>query len=124
MIHQLVRDLSCEPNIYLSLSTSEIRMRLVPSSKKNTDCSKAVLLLCILFVIYATCLSCFLVWPVQPSGHLLGKGWPLGSLVCDVFLCVFVIFPFGVPGQVWYLIASIPDFCLLTYFVLGPCFTV
>ena len=21
------------------------------------------------------------------GGHLLGKGWPLGSLVCDVFLC-------------------------------------
>ena len=27
-----------------------------------------------------------------PCGHLLGKGWPLGSLVCDVFLC-FCHFP-------------------------------
>ena len=48
-------------------------------------------LLWILFVIYVSCLSCFLVCSLQPCGHLLGKGWPLGSLVCDVvFLCVFL----------------------------------
>ena len=35
-----------------------------------------------------------------------------------MFSCVFVIFPHGVPGQVWYLIVSIPDSCLLLYFVL------
>ena len=39
-----------------------------------------------------------------------------GSLVCDDFLC-FVTFPLCVLGQVWYLIVSIPDLCLLTYFV-------
>ena len=32
-----------------------------------------------------------------PCGHLLGKGWPLGSLVCYVLLC-FVTFPCGVLG--------------------------
>ena len=45
---------------------------------------------------------------------------PIGSLVCCVFLCfcsnvyffeVFVTFPCGVPGQVWYLILSILDLC-------------
>ena len=41
-----------------------------------------------------------------------GKG-PLGSQVCDVFLC-FVTFPCGVLGQVWYLIVSIPGLCLLS----------
>ena len=25
---------------------------------------------------------------LQPCGHLLGKGWPLGSLLCDVFMCL------------------------------------
>ena len=30
--------------------------------------------------------------------------------------CVFVTFPCGVLGQVWYLIVSIPDLCLLSYF--------
>ena len=37
-----------------------------------------------------------------------------GSLMCGVMLC-FVTFPCGVMGWVWYLIVSIPDFCLLTY---------
>ena len=31
------------------------------------------------------CLACH-AYLLQPCGHLLGKGWPLGSLVCDVFL--------------------------------------
>ena len=29
---------------------------------------------------------------------LLGKGWPLGSLVCGVFLC-FCLFPMRYPGS-------------------------
>ena len=35
---------------------------------------------------------------LQPCGHLLGKGWRLGSLVCDVFLC-FCHFPTWCPGS-------------------------
>ena len=31
-------------------------------------------------------------------------------------LIVFVTFPCGILGQVWYLIASIPDLCHLSYF--------
>ena len=52
-------DLSCEPNVYASCSTSEIRVRLVtsnmlkPSSNCLTDRSKAVLLLWILFLLFA-----------------------------------------------------------------------
>ena len=34
--------------------------------------------------------------------------------MCDVS-CVFVTFPYGVPGQVWYLIVSILDLCLLYF---------
>ena len=48
-------------------------------------------------------------------GHLLGKGWPLGSrLWCLLWVCHF---PIGILGQVWYLIVSIPDLCNLTYFL-------
>ena len=36
-------------------------------------------------------------------------------LVGDVY-CSFVTFPFGILGQVWYLIVSFPDLCRLTYF--------
>ena len=61
------------------------------------------------FVSY--CLFCSL----QPCGHLLGKGWPLGSLVCDVFL-FFVTFLNGGLCQVRYLIVWIPDLNFFPYF--------
>ena len=32
-----------------------------------------------------------------------------------MFNCVFVTFPCGIPGQVWYLIVSIPDLGSLSY---------
>ena len=64
-----------------------------PGKSIFTDRSKAVLILLVIFVIYVSCLSCFLniSCSLHPFGHLLGKGWPLGSLVCD-FYCVFVTF--------------------------------
>ena len=39
------------------------------------------------------------------------------ALLCVEFTCVFVTFQYGVPGQVWYLILSIPDGFHLLYFV-------
>ena len=33
-----------------------------------------------------------------------------------LFYCAFVTFPCGVLGQVWCLIVSVPDLCLLSYF--------
>ena len=38
------------------------------------------------------------------------------ALVGDVN-SVFVTFPCGILGQVWYLIVSFPDLCRLSYFV-------
>ena len=35
-----------------------------------------------------------------------------------MFSCVLSLFPCGVLGQVWFLIVSIPDLCLLHYFNL------
>ena len=32
------------------------------------------------------------------------------AVLCVMFSCVFVTFPYGVSGQVWYLIVSIPEF--------------
>ena len=34
------------------------------------------------------------------------------TVLCVMFPCVFVTFPYGVLGQVWYLIVSIPDLCI------------
>ena len=39
----------------------------------------------------------------------------LWALVCGVYLWVYH-FTIGILGQVWYLIVSIPDLCILTYF--------
>ena len=38
------------------------------------------------------------------------------ALLYVMFSCVFVTFTYGILGQVWYLIISIPDICLLLYF--------
>ena len=69
-------------------------------------------LLCFCSVL---CLLCFVrVCLYVLCGHLLGKGWPLGSrLWCLLWVCHF---PIGILGQVWYLIVSIPDLCTFTYF--------
>ena len=40
------------------------------------------------------------------------KGWLL-ALVGDVY-CIFVTFPCGILGHVWYLIVSFPDLCHLS----------
>ena len=37
------------------------------------------------------------------------------TLAGDVY-CIFVTFPCGILGQVWYLVVSFPDLCRLSYF--------
>ena len=64
--------------------------------------------------IYMLFLSCFChafvrVWLLMPCGHLLGKGWPLGSrLWCLTFQLVSWVR--------WCLIVSIHNICHLSYF--------
>ena len=68
------------------------------------------------FVACVSCLSCYLVvYLLQSCGHLLGKGRPLGSLVCGYSLC-FITSQWGVLGQMWYLSVSVADLCILSYF--------
>ena len=62
---------------------------------------------CVIYV--CLCLLCFRICSLLPCGHLLGKGLIVMSN------CAFVIFQCGILGQVWYLIVSIPDLCLLSY---------
>ena len=42
------------------------------------------------------------------------------ALVGDVY-CIFVTFPCGILGQVWYLIVSFPDPCRLSYIRISLC---
>ena len=87
-------------------------------------CSVLCLLcLCARLIFYVFILSCVCYVFVRVClyvlcGHLLGKGWPLGSrLWCLLWVCHF---PIGILGQVWYLIISMPYLCtLLTYIRKG-----
>ena len=84
--------------------------------KYFTDRFKAVLLLWIFYVFVLSCVcNVFVrVYLYVLCGHLLGKGWPLGShLWCLLWVCHF---PIGILGRVWYSIVSIPVLCTLTYF--------
>ena len=47
-----------------------------------------------------------------------GKGLTFWHFACDVFLC-FCPFHIWCPGQVCYLIVSIPDLCSLPYLELN-----
>ena len=108
----------------MSWSTSELRVRLAPLNRFKPSSkifywpfqggTSFVDLLCFCSVL---CLLCFVrVCLYVLRGHLLGKGWPLGSrLCCLLWVCHF---PIGILGQVWYLIVSIPDLCNLTYLYL------
>ena len=90
-----------------------------PSSIFN-DRSPAGLLLWIFFVIYVSCLSllCCLVCSLQHCDHLLEKAYLLARM-CVTFSCVFLTTLYGVPSQVWYLIVSIPDLCILFHLNLN-----
>ena len=64
--------------------------------------------LCLVFVMLS---RQFIAALCSPAGKGL-TSW----LSFVMFNCVFVTFPCGFLGQVWYLIVSIPDLCHLSYF--------
>ena len=64
----------------------------------------------LLFIFHVCLYNTILSFPCR-----LGKA-DLLALLYVMFLCVFVTFPYGVSGQVRYLIVSIPDICLRLYF--------
>ena len=108
----------------MSWSTSALRVRLAPLNRFKPSSkifywpfqggTSYVDLLC--FVLSCVCYVFVRVYLYVLCGHLVGKGWPLGSrLWCLLWVCHF---PIGILGQVWYLIVSIPDPCTLTYFDL------
>ena len=103
----------------MTWSTSELRVRFAPLNRFKPSSkifywpfqggTSFVDLLCYCSVL---CLQYFVrVCLYVLCGHLLGKGWPLGyRLWCLLWVCHF---PFGILGQVWYLIVSNPDLCNL-----------
>ena len=80
-----------------------------------------VILLVIPFVVCVSRLRFVLSVPSRPV-ITCWERVDLIALFCVMFPCVFVTFPYGVYGQVWCLIISIPDLCLLLYFYYLTCF--
>ena len=78
----------------------------------------------IFFLLTVTALFCYLCFVsamlfLSVPCTLVVTCWErsdLLALLCPMFSCVFVNFPYGVLCQVWYLIVSIPPRCLLLYF--------
>ena len=73
--------------------------------------------LCLVFVILS-CLFIAALW--LPAGK-----WLTSLLSFVMFYCVFVTFPYGILGKVWFLIILIPDLCHLSYFykeIIGKLF--
>ena len=95
------------------------------SSNVPTNRSNAVLLLCsFLSFVFRVCL-CHTVFSVlAPLWSPAGKGLTFWLSWMWYFFCVFVTFPYGALGQMWYLFVSISDFCRLSFFVVGTCFVI
>ena len=68
--------------------------------------------LCYLCLVFVMLSHLFIAALWSPAGKRL-TSW----LLFVMFNCVFVTFPCGIMGQVWYLIVSLPDLCQLSYFV-------
>ena len=101
---------------YISNICIGVQLSYFPSTETGA-CFKPGHTFCVLFLLFVfrVCLSHCLVCSLQPCGHLLGRA-DLLVLLYMMLSCVFVIFPYGVLGQVWYLMVLIPDIFLVTHF--------
>ena len=77
----------------------------------------------LLWIVFVTCVSCLsLSYCHVPWSHVVTcwERTDLLALLCVIFSCVFVTFPYDVwfmiLDQVWYLIVSISDLCPFPYF--------
>ena len=74
------------------------------------------------FVFYCVlCFSCFHICSLLPCGHLLGKGWPVGSCWwCLLYFCYFSMWYPG-SGVVLGCIVSW-SFCLSYFILIDRCY--
>ena len=68
--------------------------------------------------LFCLCLVCFMLLRLFIAALWSPAGKGLTScLMFVMFNSVFVTFPCGILGQVWFLIVSIPDLNCLSYFL-------
>ena len=95
---------------------STIKFYIKPSSKSILPTVPRRCFFCGSFLLFLFCVChafstvhCSLVVTCWERADLL-------ALLYVMFYCIFVTFPCDALGQVWCMIVSIPDFCLLSYF--------
>ena len=67
--------------------------------------------LCFLCLVFLMLLRLFIAAFLSPAGKGL-TSW----LLLGMFIVFFATFPYGILGQVWFLIVLFPEFCRLSYF--------
>ena len=67
--------------------------------------------LCYLYLVFVMLSRLFIAALWLPAGRRL-----ISWILFVMFNCIFVTFPCGILGQVWYLIVSFSDLCRLSYF--------
>ena len=95
-----------------NIAQLEVKTGLSIPVKKFTDCSKAVLLLCIFHVISAVCFLCFWV-----RLFIVALWSPAGKELASWLSFVMSNSKIGILGQVWYLTVSSPNLCPLSYYL-------
>ena len=80
------------------------------SNNNNLGGTSFVDHLCDLRIVFVILSRLFIAALWSPAWKAL-TSW----LLFVMFNCVFVTFPCGILGQLWYLIVSIPDLCPLSY---------
>ena len=70
--------------------------------------------LCYLCLVFLILLRLFIA-----ALYIVVTCWERADFLAPVgdIYCIFVTFPSGILGQLWYLIVSFPDLCRLSYFV-------
>ena len=120
-------------NIYIlkvigACYTQQVLLKVIGVCKRSM---LKVIRVCHIQYVYAELYMCMLQPICVTKSNrcmlkVLGVNYKIELNICHATvrfypLCL-VTFPYGVPGQVWYLIVSIPDLCLLLYFDYQSCF--
>ena len=93
-------------------STSELRVRLARCKTRFSPPVKYYVFFCLAFAmpLCASVYMCLVITCWERKGLTSWLSFVESNCECH--------FPFGILCQVWYLIVSIPDLCILTYFLI------
>ena len=105
-----------------TLNSVNVQSEAIHKTKNHSEINNIItvlhfsLVLLLLWIFFQICVSCLSVI-LSIIVHTCWERAELLALLYVMFSCVFVTFPYGDLGQVWYLIVYSPYLYLLSYFV-------